>query len=57
MVPYDNNLILTELLNPDDKRFINLYHEKIWNILSPILIERNEAITIEWLKKRTTPIA
>ena len=56
MVPYDRNLIDRELLSQQDLRFLNEYHEKVWNALRPLLEERGDERTLQWLKKNTDRI-
>jgi len=56
MVPYDKNLIKNSLLNSDDKTYINSYHQKVYDTLSPILKARNDEITLNWLENATSPL-
>lgn len=56
MVPYDKNLLDLKLLSSDDINYIDAYHEKVWNTLSPILDSRGETIALDWLGKATSPI-
>ena len=52
--PYDKNLIDVQLLSEQDKIFINKYHEKVWDILSPRI--QDDAETLEWLKNATSAL-
>ena len=56
MVPYERELIATELLSNSDKKFINEYHQKVWNAVSPILEQRNERVALAWLERKVAPI-
>jgi Xaa-Pro aminopeptidase len=56
MVPYDRNLISTNLLDDRDKAFINTYHSKIFTVLSPLLESKQDLLTLEWLQKQTSPL-
>ena len=56
MVPYDNNLIKIELLNENDIKFINTYHEKVLKTLSPELEKLQDYATLDWLKRKTAPL-
>jgi len=37
LCPYDKNLIARELLAAEDIKFVNDYHQRVWEILSPKL--------------------
>ena len=39
VVPYDRNLIQTSLLSREEIDYINLYHKRVYETLSPILIK------------------
>ena len=39
IVPYDRNLIQTSLLSREEIDYINLYHKRVYETLSPILIK------------------
>ncbi|CAG9330698.1 unnamed protein product [Blepharisma stoltei] len=56
IVPYDKNLILLSMLNAEDKAYINAYHKRVYDTLSPILSFRNDDFTLNWLEKATSPI-
>ena len=56
MVPYDKNLLLMRILPERERAYINAYHEKIWNALSPVLEERGETLALSWLREATIPI-
>lgn len=56
MVPYHKGLIEESLLSKDDKNFINEYHNKIWQILSPIIESTGDQLTLQWLKRNTSPL-
>lgn len=43
-----------EILNKEDIKYINEYHQRIWDTLSPIL--NNDLRSLEWLKNVTSPI-
>ena len=54
LCPYDKNLIDEELLNKKDKDFINAYHQRVWDVVSPEIKDDKE--TLEWLKAATSPM-
>lgn len=52
LFPYDNSLIIKELLTLEEINWINKYHKKVFEKISPNL--NNEEV--KWLKERTTEI-
>jgi len=44
------------MLGPDDISYINNYHQRIWDTLSPICSSRNDELTLAWLEKATSPL-
>lgn len=52
LVPFDRCLIDTILLTPDERNWINAYHQKILSVLAPELDEE----TLMWLKAATARI-
>jgi Xaa-Pro aminopeptidase len=54
LCPYDRNLIDIKLLTKDDIDFINKYHERCWQTLSPLL--EGDNLGKEWLRAYTLPL-
>ena len=54
LCPYDRNLIDKKLLTKEDEDFINKYHQRCWDTLSPLLDGDEQGK--EWLKAYTLPI-
>ncbi len=52
MCPYDKKLIVPELLNENQKKYINEYHQEVWDKLNKYLNEEEK----EWLRKATSAI-
>lgn len=46
VVPYDRNLIQTSLLSREEIDYINLYHKRVYETLSPILIKNKDQIAL-----------
>ena len=46
IVPYDRNLIQTSLLSREEIDYINLYHKRVYETLSPILIKNLDQIAL-----------
>lgn len=53
--PYDKGLLDRNLLSPEDIRYIDLYHERVWTLLSASLGQ--DQIALEWLRRATSPIS
>ena len=54
LCPYDKHLMDISLLSKDDIAYIDNYHQRVWNELSPKLQDDPE--TLAWLKQATSPI-
>lgn len=52
MVPFDLDAILPELMTPQEIRWLNQYHKKVFEKLSPLF----EADEIPWLKEMTREV-
>lgn len=56
MVPYDRNLIDFNQLTQEYIDYINNYHKKVWELVSPLLIEEKDQLGLDWLKRNTAEI-
>ena len=54
LCPYDKNLIDQSLLTKADFQFINDYHQRVWDIVSPLL--QGDEDSLAWLKEATSPL-
>ncbi|KAJ2881477.1 hypothetical protein H4R27_004057 [Coemansia aciculifera] len=54
MVPIQKKLIRSGLLNEDEKKWLDDYHQKVWDKVSPLLEEGG--LGYEWLKRETSPV-
>lgn len=54
LCPYDKNLLAKELLTQSDIDYINAYHKRVWETLSPNLQDDHSALN--WLQAATAPI-
>ncbi len=52
LCPFDREGIVTAMLSPREKAFIDAYHEKVWEELSPYMEEDEKA----WLREATRPL-
>ena len=50
---FDTSALSTELMNQNEKTWLNRYHEKVYEKISPLLDEKEK----EWLKVKTLPIS
>jgi Xaa-Pro aminopeptidase len=53
LVPFDKNLIDINQLTNAEREWIDAYHHKIWESLSP-LVDRD--MTLQWLEEATAPL-
>ena len=54
LVPMDKNLIEVDLLTQDEIDWVNRYHQRVWNEISPDLAD--DPKTQSWLKQATSPL-
>jgi Xaa-Pro aminopeptidase len=52
LCPIDLSLVSTEMLSTGEKEWLNNYHQRVFEKLSPLLNKEEQA----WLKQKTTPI-
>lgn len=52
LVPYDRRLIVAELLSPEQRDWINAYHDRVAEVIGPEL----DAAAASWLAAATAPI-
>ena len=55
-VNYDVNLIDKNLISREVIDHVNNYHEEVFNALYGILNDKGDALAIEYLKRKTSPI-
>ncbi|KAI8374722.1 peptidase M24, structural domain-containing protein [Radiomyces spectabilis] len=54
MAPLGRKLIDVNLLSPEERKWVNDYHDECWANLSPLL--KDDALATAWLKKETLAI-
>ena len=52
LVPIDRRLIDPALLSPEERDWLNAYHRRVFNEISPLV----DGATAGWLEKATAPI-
>ena len=53
LCPIDKQLIVIELLSKEELNWINQYHEKVFQQISPLITEK---VVLEWLKNECLPL-
>ena len=53
VVPFDRKLIVTDLLSPHERDWVNAYHRRVWQCLE----SKVGADTRGWLEEATQPLA
>ncbi len=53
MAPYCKALIEWKMLTKEDVEYVNAYHKKVLEKLSPLL--KDDALTLKWLEKECAP--
>ena len=56
LVPYDRNLIDVSQMSKAQIDFINTYHKKVYDKLTPLIEEMGDADTIQWLRAATAKL-
>lgn len=54
MTPICKRLVEPSLLDENEKKWLNDYHQEIWKKTSPYF--ENDELTKAWLKKETSPL-
>ncbi|KAJ2860092.1 hypothetical protein GGI22_002811 [Coemansia erecta] len=54
MVPIQKKLIQAGLLSPEERQWLDQYHQRVWEKVSPLLKEGS--LGYEWLKRETSPL-
>lgn len=54
LCPYEISCIVVELLTQEEKEWVNAYHQKVLEALSPLLQDDTKAL--QWLLERTRPL-
>ncbi len=53
LCPIDKKPILTDMMQPDEIAYLNAYHARVYDALSPLLDEAERA----WLREATSPLS
>ena len=54
LVPYERNLMDMDLISNDFKKYIDDFHKKCWDTLSPLL--KDDPKALDYLKRKTAPL-
>ncbi|KXJ28718.1 xaa-Pro aminopeptidase 1 [Exaiptasia diaphana] len=55
-VPFSRNLINTSMMTKPQIKWLNAYHSKCLEVLSPILKEQGRTRALDWLKREAQPL-
>ncbi len=55
-LPYERNLIDMDLISGEFKKYIDDYHKKVFEILSPFLDKTKDEKVLDYLKRKTQPL-
>lgn len=53
LFPYDHSLIEVDMLSDEELEWVNVYHKRVWDHLSPFISDKK---TLKWLGKMTSAI-
>ncbi len=53
-IPIQKKMMVRELLNEKEIRWVNDYHDSVWNKISPLL--QNTPTALSWLRENTSPL-
>jgi Xaa-Pro aminopeptidase len=56
LAPFDRAMIDPDILTPDEKNWLNQYHDRVCAVLSPLLTGVEDADALAWLEAATAPI-
>ena len=54
LIPIQRKMIDLQLLTPDEKIWLNKYHQRVWDEVSPLI--SNDVEALEWLQRNTLPV-
>jgi len=55
-IPIQTKLIKTELLSPAEVAWLDAYHARVWELISPRVPAEEEGTTLKWLREATAPL-
>lgn len=53
LIPFQRKLIDTSLLTHEDKAYLDNYHARVWDTISPLLSDADDTEALEWLRHNT----
>ena len=56
LCPIQTRLVEVELLTPDERAWLNAYHDEVREKLTPLLESQGDSLALAWLKKECTHI-
>eukprot|EP00283_Hemiselmis_rufescens_P016198 CAMPEP_0173443288 /NCGR_PEP_ID=MMETSP1357-20121228/29353_1 /TAXON_ID=77926 /ORGANISM="Hemiselmis rufescens, Strain PCC563" /LENGTH=625 /DNA_ID=CAMNT_0014409149 /DNA_START=1 /DNA_END=1878 /DNA_ORIENTATION=+ len=56
LIPWQKRLIDATMLNNEEIDYINAYHQRVWDEVSPLLQGKGDEKALAWLKDSTSPL-
>jgi len=56
LIPWQRRLIDVSMLNSEEVDYINAYHSRVWDEVSPLLQGEGDEKALAWLKANTAPL-
>ena len=56
LIPFQRKLVDSSLITSEEARYINAYHQRVWNTISPHLQNADDSGALEWLRCNTAPV-
>jgi len=55
LIPFQRKLIKEALLTHEEKTYIDDYHSRVWDTISPLLDHPKDSAALDWLRHNTAP--
>ena len=56
LIPFQRKLVDAALLTHEEAQYIDAYHQRVWNTISPHLQSSDDSDALEWLRHNTAPV-
>lgn len=55
-MPIQTKLVKAELLSPDERKWLDEYHQEVLSKVSPLLHDFGDARAVAWLQRECQPL-
>ena len=55
LIPFQRKLIDPSLLTHEEKAYLDAYHARVWDTISPLLHTDDDMLALDWLRRNTAP--